>query len=239
MSEPNPYALSDKISIDSIKIGNTQQKILVLDNVLKAPETMQAFAYANTFSPYPSMQFNKGYPGIRLSAPADYSQSLMETIKPILTSEYNYPSDSTIGKTECSISLMTVKPENLALTQLTPHIDTNNFHQFAILLYLCNDTHGGTAFYRHNATGLEIITPETSDVFIKSYFDELNNKKPKQEYFTDSNEYFTKTGVVDVRFNRMIIYRSCLLHSSHIRPERSIDSNPRTGRLTVNSFVAF
>lgn len=239
MPKHNQYILNNNLSVDTITTGITNQKILVIDNVLKTPEALVEFACNHPFVPYPTMQFNKGYPGIRLLAPADYSQSLMETIKPILTSEFDYPKDAELGKTECSISLMTVKPEDLALTQLTPHIDTNNFHQFAILLYLCNESHGGTAFYRHNATRLETITQDTSEAFIKHYFDEINHKRPKQEYFSESNEYFTKTGMVSVRFNRMVIYRSCLLHSSYIRPERSIDTNPRTGRLTVNSFVAF
>lgn len=59
-------------------------------------------------------------------------------------------------------------------------------------------------------------------------------------YFTESDEYFTKFSQVNAKFNHMVIYRSCLINAPYItNPEQSIISDPGTGRLTVNSFVAF
>jgi hypothetical protein len=200
---------------------------------------MVDYASNNTFEPYPNLNSSKGYPGIRLIAPENYSHALMEIIKPILNKEFDIPDHLEMRRKGCVMSLITVKPENLGPLQATPHFDTSDFNHFAILLYLCNETHGGTAFYRHRATGLEIIKPETSDQYLDTYYAELNERRPLQKYFDDSNERFTKIAMVQARFNRMVIYRGCMLHTPYINPEHSINAEPKAGRLTVNSFVVF
>lgn len=235
----NPYMLNDKLDIQSITVGNEQQKILIVDDLLQQPNAMVDFAaLKNEFVHY------KGhcnfYPGIRVPAPPEYSSALMKAIHPILIREYGgISNDWEMNKAECALSLITVKPENLRKVQSTPHFDSANPYQFAVLVYLCNETHGGTAFYRHNATNCETVTHETRKSFEEIYFKELEDSTIKKVYFTDTNERFTKIGLVNARFNRMIIYRSCLLHSPYINPNHSVDPNPRTGRLTINSFFAF
>jgi hypothetical protein len=197
------------------------------------------FAKQHNFEAYPRTSAGKGYPGVRLTPPAEYSQTITELIKPLLQKEFGIPPETEMRKSECAMSLMTVKPEDLGAVQRLPHFDTSNINQFAVLLYLCDQTHGGTAFYRHNATGLEFINPQTSDRYLSIFFDELEKQPPPLKYFTDSDERFTKIGFLPAAVNRMVIYRSCVLHSPYIVAERSIDANPRTGRLTVNTFVAF
>lgn len=235
----NPYSLNENLQIQSFTVGNENQKIIVVDNLLQTPDTMIDYAVSkNEFERY------KGhcnfYPGIRVPAPAEYSAALAPVVHSILLSEYEgIATDWELNKAECSLSLITVKPEDLRKVQSTPHFDSANPYQFAILVYLCNEAHGGTAFYRHNATNYETITHDIRKPFEDIYFKELEQTSVKKGYFKDSNEHFTKIGLVDAKYNRMIIYRSCLLHSPHINPNQSVDHNPRTGRLTINSFFAF
>ena len=235
----SPYSLNDELQIQSFTVGNEQQKIIIVDNLLKHPQEMVTFASQNNkFVNY------KGhcnfYPGIRVPAPADYSAALAPAIYSILIKEYEgIAPDWEMNKAECSLSLITVKPEDLRTVQSTPHFDSANIFQFAVLVYLCGEEHGGTAFYRHNATNYETITHENRKHFEEVYFKELKEKPIPKSYFTESNESFSKIGMVDARFNRMVIYRSCLLHSPHINPTQSVDPNPQTGRLTINSFFAF
>ena len=135
---------------------------------------------------------------------------------------------------------MTTKPEDLGLNQRVPHFDTSDINQFAVLLYLCDQSHGGTAFYRHNATGLEFVTPQTCDQYLDTFFAELKENEPPKKYFSDSDEHFTKIGFLPAAVNRLVIYRSCVIHSPYlINTEHSINADPLTGRLTVNTFVAF
>lgn len=235
----NPYLLNENLQINSFTVGNEQQKIIVVDGLLQQPQNIVNYAASkNEFERY------KGhcnfYPGIRVPAPTEYSAALAPVVHSILLSEYEgIETDWELNKTECSLSLITLKPEDLRKVQSTPHFDSANPYQFAVLVYLCNETHGGTAFYRHNATNYETITHETRKKFEDIYFKELETSSINRGYFTESNAYFTKTGLVNAKFNRMVIYRSCLLHSAHINPNQSVDSNPLTGRLTINSFFAF
>ena len=235
----NPYKINSNIQLHSFTVGNEQQKIIVVDDFLQEPAAMIDFAVAkNQFEQY------KGhcnfYPGIRVPAPAEYSTALTPIIHSILLKEYEgIDADWEINKVECSLSLITVKPEELRTVQSTPHFDSANSYQFAILVYLCDESHGGTAFYRHNATHCETVTHDNRKSFEDIYFKELKESPTKKGYFTESDERFTKIGLVNAKFNRMVIYRSCLLHSPYINPNQSVDSNPRTGRLTINSFFAF
>lgn len=235
----NSYQFNNDLQIQSITVGNEQQKIIIVDDAMLNPQAMVDFAISkNEFEQY------KGhcnfYPGIRVPAPVDYSSALMQVIHPILLREYDgISAEWELNKAECSLSLITVAPENLRKVQSTPHFDSANTYQFAVLVYLCDESHGGTAFYRHNATNYETITHENRKSFEDVYFKELDKTPIQKEYFTDSNERFTKIGLINANFNRMIIYRSCLLHSPYINPNHSVDPNPRTGRLTINSFFAF
>jgi hypothetical protein len=236
----NLYALNPDLSIKLLNSVHAIQKIIVVENLLKNPQALMDFAAQNSFEPYPRLASGKGYPGIRLTPPSDYSFTITEFIKPLIKKEFGIADDIEMHKSECAISLMTTKPEDLGDVQRLPHFDTSNINQFAVLLYLCDQSHGGTAFYRHNATGLEFITPQTCDQYLDTFFAELNDNKPPQEYFSDSSEHFTKIGFLPAAINRMVIYRSCVIHSPYlINTAHSINANPRTGRLTVNTFVAF
>ncbi len=240
MSINSTSIFNENLSIDTVQIGEEKQKILIIDDLLKKPSDLVEFAKHNSFEPYPIPKPGTGYPGLRLTPPSTYSHALMDLIGPIIIKEYDIPAGLPLRKAVCSMSLTTIKPEHLGKIQLTPHFDTSAYNQFAVLLYLCDESHGGTAFYRHNATNFEVVTTERSNDYIGVYFSELEKRELKPAYFTESDQYFTKISVVNAKYNRMVIYRSCLIHSPYItNPERSVDDNPDTGRLTVNSFVAF
>ncbi len=109
----------------------------------------------------------------------------------------------------------------------------------AILLYLCDGRHGGTGFYRHNATGLQQITEATREAYLDTYYDEINARRPAQRYFDNSDDQFTLLGLIPAKFNRMVVYPGSLLHSACINPAISLSTDPRAGRLTLNSFYDF
>jgi hypothetical protein len=235
-----PCALNKNLSITLLNAAHAMQKIIVIENLLEHPQALIDYAALHNFKPAPGQTAGKGYPGIQLAPPTAYSQAISEFIKPLIQQEFGIAADAEMRKSECAMSLMTLKESELSPAQCVPHFDTSNINQFAIILYLCDQSHGGTAFYRHNATGFEFVIPQTSDHYFDSFLAELKAHPPAQKYFTDSNAQFTKLGVLPAAINRMVIYRSCTLHSPYlINPEHSINADPRTGRLTVNTFVAF
>jgi hypothetical protein len=233
------YAMNKKLIVESINLGNEGEKILIIDNLMISPELMVNFAVEEAGF-YLYKKEGNFYPGIRLPPPKGYFDCLMSVIRPILNAEYEINSNAKMTKAECAVSLVTLKPEELSKMQSLPHFDSVNPDQFALLHYLCNEKHGGTAFYRSNLTGYETVTRERFEHYTTTFVEDIeNNGPPKQEYFVDSNERFTKIGSVDIKYNRLIIYRSCLLHSGLIDSAISVDPDPRTGRLTANAFVAF
>jgi hypothetical protein len=231
------YSINTKSRIQTLQVET--HKLLVIDDFLNTPESLVNCATQSTFSPYPGYETRKGYPGIRAPVPQDYSYNITIYLEPIIKRELEIPAHLNIRKSPCAFSLLTMQPETLGPLQRTPHFDSSTPYHVAVLLYLCDEHHGGTAFYRHIATGLDQITANTREQYLDICYEEINSKRPKADYIKDSTELYTKIGMVQAKFNRLVIYKGSILHTPFIETTVSIDSNPRTGRLTVNTFYDF
>ncbi|MBC7919374.1 MAG: hypothetical protein H7Y28_16345 [Rhodoferax sp.] len=203
------------------------------------PHHMLEVATRSEFTSYPNFENRKGYPGIRAEAPIDYSHNIADLLVPLIQTNFGISEDLPMRKSMCAFSLTTMPPSELGPLQRTPHFDASTPNHFAILLYLCNERHGGTGFYRHNATGLQQITESVREHYLDTYYAELNARQPAPRYFDNTDAQFTLLGLIPAKFNRMVVYRGSLLHSACINPHLSLSSDPRAGRLTVNSFYDF
>jgi hypothetical protein len=177
--------------------------------------------------------------GRRKRTPNDYSQNVTELLEPLIKVNFGVPEELDVQKSVCWFSLTTPPPKALGPLQRTPHFDASTPHHMAALLYLCNDEQGGTGFYRHNATGLQRITADNRERYLDVYYEEVNARRPAQRYFDRSDDRFMLLGAIPARFNRMVVYPGSMLHSACINPALSICSDPRAGRLTVNTFYDF
>lgn len=231
------FTVNSNSPIKTLPLG--AHKVVVIDDFLNAPEAMVEYATRASYSHYPGYEKRKGYPGIRALAPKDYSYNITTYLEPIIKRELEVPAQLDIRKSPCAFSLLTMKAETLGPLQSTPHFDSSTPHHIAVLLYLCSEEHGGTAFFRHNRTGLDQISADTVENYLDIYYEELNTKRPAPGYFSGSNEFFTQTGSVTAKFNRLVIYKGSLLHAPFISSSASVSSNPLTGRLTVNTFYDF
>jgi hypothetical protein len=223
--------------IRSVAIGDHQA--LIIDNFLDNPQAMVEFAARSQFEPYPKFDSKMGYPGIRAPAPAKYSNHVRSLLDSVIRANFGVPDELELRKSICAFSLTTMPPGELGPLQRTPHFDASTPYHFAILLYLCEERHGGTGFYRHNATGLQQITAEKREQYLDVYYQEINAIHPALRYFDHSNAHFSFLGMIPAKFNRLVVYRGSLLHTACINPSISIGTNPRSGRLTVNTFFDF
>jgi hypothetical protein len=137
-------------------------------------------------------------------------------------------------------SLISHQPEQLMMLQRMPHFDTLNPYYFAILHYLGPDSHGDTGLFRHRPTHWERIDQARSE----HYFSAANahikqHGEPQAGYFVASDPHFELFERIEYRPNRLVIYPGNLLHSVLVDPNKDIDSDPATGRLTANVFVEF
>ena len=223
--------------IRSVDIGG--QRIVFIDNFLQDPQALVEVACQSRFEPPAGWAEQKGYPGLRVSAPADYTQTLTELLDPLIKVNFQVPEHLRVKVGLSAFSLTTTPPDALGPLQRTPHFDASTPYYTAALLYLCDEGHGGTGFYRHKATGLQRITTENREHYLDVYHEEVNRRPPPARYFDDADEQFSFLGMVPARFNRVVVYPGSLLHSACIHPARSLSSDPRHGRLTVNTFYDF
>lgn len=234
MSEP--FAIRMPPDIRSVQIG--EHTLVFIDDFLEDPQALVEAASRARFEPCPGADEKRGYPGVRAPAPAAYSEQVTALLDPLIKVNFGVPKALAVKKTPCAFSLTTVAPHALGPLQRVPHFDASTPHYMAVLLYLCDDRHGGTAFYRHRATGLQQITAETRDRYGDVIYDQVDHHPAPLRYFDDSDEHFELLGVMPARFNRLVVYRGSLLHSAIVNPQR-LSGDPRSGRLTVNTFYDF
>jgi hypothetical protein len=232
-----PFAIRMPPDIQSVDIGG--QSIVFIDNFLQDPQALVEVACRSRFEPSATRAVQKGYPGLRAAAPAAYTQTLTELVDPLIKVNFQVPEHLDVKVGLSAFSLTTTPPEELGPLQRMPHFDASTPHYMAAMLWLCDESHGGTGFYRHNATGWQRITAENREHYLDVCHEEVNRRRPPARYFDRSDEQFTFLGMMPARFNRLVVYPGSLLHSACINPTRSLSSDPRHGRLTVNTFYDF
>jgi hypothetical protein len=228
------FAINPAWTIRAYTVGREREPVLVIDDVLRDPDALVEAAAQAQFSPLkPGGNF---YPGQRAPAPKAYATALYEALRPVIGSAFDLPARRAARMT-CALSLATLAAEDLVLAQRLPHFDTAEGGQVAVLHYLCGAGQGGTAFYRHRATGFETVTPTRLAPYVAALEAEIAEAPPPQAYVSGDTPLFEQTGHVEARMNRVAIYRSRLLHSGDIGSSR-LSPDPRQGRLTANMFLS-
>lgn len=229
------YDLSLRTSLDGAidHVGREREPVLTIERVLQAPEALVDYA-AREVAFAPAWGPAGGYPGVRAPAPLDYVGALARALSPMIESAFGL-SRVKLARAQCNFSLVTLEPGALTPLQRIPHADTADPLQFAILHYLCGERFGGTAFYRHRATGFETLRPERVSAFEAA----LALEPPGPGYIVGDNAHYDRTGAVAAAFDRVVVYRSRTLHSGIIEPGAPLSADPRTGRLTANIFLNY
>lgn len=220
------------------RIGVEAEPVLILDEAVDdAGRLVDIAATDAVFSPAGSGGANF-YPGLLAPAPLDYVGALTRALDPLIRDHHGLQ-DVAPWKASCTFSLATLAPEELRLSQSLPHVDTADPLQFAVLHYLCGSRFGGTDFYRHRATGYESLTAERLEIYQSTLDRELASDLPSPGYIDGDTARFERTGSMNCAFNRVIVYRSCMLHSGRIPQPEILSADPREGRLTANIFLTY
>ncbi len=215
-------------------VGNAAAPVLVIDDFIPEAQSLIDFAAANDrFT-----ESSKFYPGVRMTAPLRYVELTCELLRAPLAMAFGEA--ATIEPTESSFSLVTKRPEQLIPFQRLPHFDGTDPQQLAVLHYLGSAAQGGTAFYRHRSTRLEVITSDCVQRYVNAVNAEVAaiGTLPTR-YVSDGEPLFERIASFDAAFNRVLVYAGTSLHSGAIPPDFLPDRNPRTGRLTVNTFLRY
>lgn len=214
------------------RLGNELQPILIIDDPILEPEVLVDLAASSEFGP-PNSAY---YPGLNAPVPESYLNGLVAVMRPSLERAFG------IAATRNAVAmgffaLATHELCQFGPLQRIPHYDQLNPDCLAVVHYLCHDQGGGTGFFRHKATGYESVDPSRREAYrasvdgwVAKHGDELTTWSGPQ------TPGFEMTGQADIRFNRLIIYRSNVLHCA-LFDGANMSADPRVGRLTANSFI--
>lgn len=212
-------------------VGNERQPVLVIENLWpQARELVEIAAQKHDYS-HRSLY----YPGLRSNAPPEYVRAVVAQLAELICATFSLPNELII--TDSTFSLVTTPPEKLVPFQRVPHFDSSDPNRLALLHYLSDL--GGTSFYRHRGTGLEVITEDVQEQYVRTVNEEVRSKGlPPHQYVEGDTELFERTAKYEAVFNRALIYRGNMLHSVNVPAGFVPDLNPRTGRLSANTFLA-
>lgn len=231
------FRLVDRFGFSLERVGQEKEPVMSVERVLAEPDKLVEYA-ATEVCFTPAWSEHGGYPGIRAPAPLNYVNSLVRALDPYIRRAFDLR-DVKLARAECNLSLVNRPPDALKPLQRIPHVDTADPLQFAILHYLCSEVHGGTAFYRHRATGFETLTPERVRLFERIRDHELANLEDPPSYIIGHSQHYEQTRAFDAAFDRVLIYRSRAFHSGMIPSSSAFSSDPRKGRLTANIFLNY
>jgi len=225
-----PFAPARGTRLTAASIGRERQPLLEADGFLADPIGLVALAAAADFRP--AFGPGGGYPGLRAPLPNAYIEAVVDTLVGPLAEAFALGAVRP-ARAQGAFSLVTLPPDALVPAQRVPHVDSVDPMQFAILHYLCDGAAGGTAFYRHRATGFERL----SDDRLPAYTATRAAEGAPDGYVDDGAPWFEPVARVTATMNRLVVYRSCVLHSGTVPSPDRLSADPRRGRLTANVFL--
>ena len=228
MFEFNPNS-----KIEFHRFGHEEQPILVIDDLILDPEKLVELAINRQWNPP-----NAGlYPGIIAEPPEQYLYELAAKLKPNFCRAFNFPSDKRLSATGF-FALTTKGLKDFGPWQRIPHFDQSDTDSVAMVHYLHPTQIGGTGFFRHSPSGYESINPRRQQSYNQEVQDWIDgNPKRLIDFAGVNTPNYELIYEVPFKFNRAVIYPSYVLHCA-LYNENSRDDNPKTGRLTLNSFWA-
>ncbi|HKE95287.1 MAG TPA: DUF6445 family protein [Povalibacter sp.] len=213
-------------------IGNERAPVVCIEGAWRDPQSLVEAAAARNDYSIRSLY----YPGVRSSAPEEYARALTAQVSELVLSTFGLAGELAI--TDSTFSLVATPPEKLVAFQRVPHFDSTDPNRIALLHYLCGPQHGGTAFYRHRSSGIEAVTEENRERFTRAVNAEVKvSGMPPARFIDEDTAQFERIARYDCVFNRVLIYRGRNLHSVNTAPGFVPSTDPRAGRLTVNTFL--
>ena len=226
------FGLSSAIKYEIRHIGQEKHPVLILDNVLENPEAMiEAACAAEYYVPE-----HTKYPGLNAPVPEAYCQALVAALRHPIQELFGLPG-SILLKYFGFFALATTKAGDAEPIQKIPHHDSPFADRLALVHYLCRAPFRGTGFFRHKATGFESVTVARQTAYIAQAEAELARTPDRDgAYARDGLANYELIDQVDLDFNRLVIYRSNVLHSG-LLGQSGFSANPALGRLTANGFI--
>lgn len=233
---PRQFGLNPAARVRILPIGRSREPVIAVEEALLDPDAAIDQAAALSFEA--ADEGRGGFPGVRARAPRALAEPLVEGAMPLVAEVFGLKRAS-LSAVDASFSIVATPPAALHPLQRIPHIDTRDPRRLAILCYAGRNAIGGTAFFRQDSTGLEQVGPGEFEAYRAARREDLARLPSESGYPGPDTPGYTETAHFEARFNRMLVYRSCSIHSGIIPSDSRLSADPRLGRLTVNIFLDF
>lgn len=226
------FIINPEATVRLLHIGEEREPLLLIDNVLAHPEEAVALAAEGVqYGPA-----GAAYPGLRAALPAAYNLRLHAALEGFIEQVFGISREQQMVLTS-SFSMVTEPANRLKHNQRVPHVDQHGEHNLALVHYLCDASFGGTAFFRHRSTGFQSVREDRKQHYAQTLNREMNSQLLPTRFPDATHPLFEQVGHVEAAFNRLVLYRACILHSPAIAPDAHFSSDPRQGRLTITAFL--
>jgi hypothetical protein len=227
---PPPLFLKRNARIEVRRIGKEQQPVFIVDEAFDGCEDLMKFAAQSAFVTPAAGSY---YPGLNAHLPTNYLPLLLAALERPLTEIFD-AIPGRLGHAYGFFGLTNLSPAQMVVRQGLPHTDSANARSFATVHYL-NADFGGTAFYRHRATGFEVVSNIRAHEFktVRTQEIKRHDGQPRETL----NALYEEIAHVEPAFNRLIVYRATQLHAMRLENTDALNNSPATGRLTANTFL--
>lgn len=213
------------------RIGSEQQPVIVIDDFVNRPERLRAAAEASNYQ-----VMGRHYPGLRAEVAANDVAAFLTPIQGLIAETFGFGGPSRL--ISAGYSIVTTRPADLTPIQRLPHFDGLESERVALLHYLNGPELGGTAFYRHRSTGFETISADRHTAYDAALHREVaQHGLPDPAYISGDTMLYERIARFEARPNRALIYRGHLLHCADLPDGLDFTPDPKTARLTVNTFL--
>jgi hypothetical protein len=213
------------------RIGHEQQPVIVIEDFVPGPERLRAAAEALTYQ-----TMGRHYPGLRAEVAAADVDAFLTPIQALIAETFGFNRPAEI--ISAGYSIVTTRPADLTPIQRLPHFHGLEAGRGALLHYLNESERGGTAFYRHRATGFETISADRYPGYDAALREEVKRDGlPAPAYISGDTPLFERIARFEAKPNRALIYRGHTLHCADLPADLDFTPDPRKARLTVNTFL--
>lgn len=227
-----PLQLGTSIGVRLEHVGTERQPLMIVDEVLADPRAMiDAASEAKFYVPQ-----HTNYPGINAPVPQSYYLTVITALRGPIEAAFGVSREAYLSYFGF-FALATIGAAAARPIQKIPHRDSPDPNRLAMVHYLCRGTFGGTGFFRHRDTGFESVDAPRQPRYESVARRELEETQSDATGFTDAQtRNYELIGKSDAVFNRLIVYRSHVLHAA-LLADHACSADPTAGRLTANGFI--
>ena len=207
INEEEVFAINDDLRAEIVTFDPNQTKVVIIDNFYKNPELVRQLALDIPPTYKPSLL--NGLPGGRIDAIYQlqhFGYLFFNLINDVYVSDNRTWELSPSGVQQIfeSATFCVNVTNTKEIIPMNPHVDLRDHRRFAAGIFLNSpeECAGGTSFYTYKG---KTEGPPPGTV-------------PAISYITDSEGDWELLYLAEMKFNRLILYQQCVLHTAYVKP---------------------